>query len=309
MAALDKYNRTESSFQHRFRNWKKEAQELLNANPDVGTASATAPLKPRAPPKKGKVKVMLGDDEEPSEWDKFEPQSGDTADQLELKRLAEDHTIKENFTKTIGKTEDYKHLTEEQKQNTKNAQMAAMLAAKEKKDKEAEKEDKEEAEVAEKAAGKKRGGSKAGHGADEVPAKKSRGSNKKWIAQPVNKSKKADESGDDTDEDDGKGGNEDDFVVPDEEELPKPKPRTTRKPRTPAAQKAKGKGMPTIPDIEEKPMKKWKADALAIKASRKAAEKKEADTENMDIDMGGGVEIALAGDGEGNGNQPREEDA
>ena len=60
--------------------------------------------------------------------------------------------------------------------------------------------------------------------------------------------------------------------------------------------------MPTIPDIEEKPMKKWKASALAIKASRKAAE-------NRDIDMGGGVEIALAGDSEGNGNQPREEDA
>lgn len=45
-----------------------------------------------------------------------------------------------------------------------------------------------------------------------------------------------------------------------------------------------------------------------IKASRKAA-KKEADTENMDIDMGGDVGIALAGNGEGNGNQPREEDA
>ena len=174
MAALDKYNRTESYFQHRFRNWKKETQELLNANPDVGTASATASLKPRAPPKKGKakgkLKAMLGDDEEPSEWDKFEPQSGDTADQLELKRLAGDHTIKENFTKTIEKTEDYKHLTEEQKQNAEIAQMAAMLAAKEKKDNKAEKEDKEIAEAAEKAAGKKPGGSKAGHGADEVPA-------------------------------------------------------------------------------------------------------------------------------------------
>lgn len=198
---------------------------------------------------------MLGDDEEPSEWDKFEPQSGDTADQLELKKLAEDDAIKENFTKTVEKMEDYKHLTEEQKQNVKSAQMAAMLAAKEKKDNEAEKEDKEVAESAEDAAGKKRGGSKAGHGAAEVPAKRSRGSNKKGIAQPVKISKKADESRDDTDEDDGKGGNGDDIVVPDGEEQPKPKPRTTRKPRTPAAQKAKGKGMPTVPDIEEKPMK------------------------------------------------------
>ena len=165
MAALDKYKRTESCFQKRFRNWKKKAQELLNANPDVGTASATAPLKPRDPPKKkgkGKGKAMLGDDQDPSEWDKFEPQSGDTADQLELKKLAEDDAIKENLTKTVEKMEDYKHLTEEQKQNVKSAQMAAMLAAKEKKDNEAEKEDKEVAESAEDAAGKKRGGSKAG---------------------------------------------------------------------------------------------------------------------------------------------------
>ncbi|KAL2058579.1 hypothetical protein ABVK25_001307 [Lepraria finkii] len=300
MAALDKYKRTESSFQQRFRNWKKKAPEPLNANPDVGTASATAPLKPRALPKKtgkGKGKAMLGDDEESSEWEKFEPQSGDTADQPELKKLAEDDAIKENFTKTLEKMEDYKHLTEEQKQNVKSTQMAAMLAAKEKKDNEAEKEDKEVAEFAEDATGKKRGGS-----------------NKKGIAQPVKNSKKADEFRDDTDEDDGKGGNEDDIVVPDEEEQPKPKPkpkpkpRTTRKPRGPAAQKAKGKRMPTVPDIKEQPMKKWKADALAIKASRKAAEK-EADTENMDFDMGGDVGIALAGDREGNGNQPREEDA
>ena len=122
---------------------------------------------------------------------------------------------------------------------------------------------------------------------DESPAKKVKG-NEEEIKKPIKRPVKARQAKKDTDGAGASGLNDNDLIQNDsEEEQPKPEQKGVRKPRAPAASKAKGKVVPTAPLVEEKPMKKGKADARAIKASRKAA--------------------AISGVGGESGNQLREE--
>jgi hypothetical protein len=143
-------------------------------------------------------------------------------------------------------------------------------------------------------------------GVDESPAKKVKG-NEEGFGKSVKKPRKARQAKKDTNGAGASGLNDNDLIQNDsEEEKPEPRQKRIRKPRAPVASKAKGKAVPTAPVVEEKPMKKRKADAPAIKASRKAAGKKEPATGNVGGHVDGGAGAAISGIGGESENQPRE---